>query len=148
MVNLTSKRWGGGPVGQTAIGSGLTVGGRGGSGLQPLEILDFGIKILPLERIQQEAFAASRLGPASHQPSSPPFLVCCPRGQSHRLQAMALQRHHGIGLGPPAAHRSLCYSMVYIKTVKTSFFFHLAASRLKKNDVFKNCKFSERACNT
>jgi hypothetical protein len=112
------KVGGGGPVGQTAIGSGLTVGGRGGSGLQPLEILDFGIKILPLERIQQEAFAASRLGPASHQPSSPPFLVCCPRGQSHRLQAMALQRHHGIGLGPPAAHRSLCYSMVYIKTVK------------------------------
>ena len=55
------------------------------------------------------------------------------------------------GLGPPAAHRSLCYSMVYIKTVKKRNRLKnisLGCVSFKKNAVFENCEFSKRARNT
>ena len=69
------------------------------------------------------------------QPTEPPQSLCPDRG-----------------CFSPAAHRALCYPMVYIKTVKKTEigypFFHSAAHSFQKNAVFENCKFSKRARNT
>ena len=73
---------------------------------------------------------------SAHQPTEPP----------HGLRPIRAC------FPPPSAHRTLCYSMLYIKTVKKKeicwIAFHLAASRFKKKAVFKNCKFRKRARNT
>ena len=72
---------------------------------------------------------------SAHKPTEPPHGLCLVRAC----------------FPPPSAHRALCYSMLYIKTVKKKeigwIAFHFGCVSFKKNAVFKNCKFRKRARN-